>query len=122
MQKPTTKKRTKARIRVRDLYEQPCINAPLVEALSQEMLSDDTIAELALIFEILACPARLKIIHALSSNELCVCGLSRVVRMSESAVSHQLRLLRSHCLFKYRYEGKGDEFIQQFLEDAVQHM
>jgi Predicted transcriptional regulators len=98
MQKPTTKKRIKPRLRVRDLYEQPCINAPLVEALRQEMLSDDTIAELTLVFEILACPTRIRIIHALSRGELCVYDLAQVVGMSESAVSHQLRLLRNHCL------------------------
>ncbi|HEX3035883.1 MAG TPA: metalloregulator ArsR/SmtB family transcription factor [Thermodesulfobacteriota bacterium] len=123
MQKPATKDS-----RVRDLYEQPCINTPLVDAIKQEMLSDDAVAELALKFEILSSPTRIKIIHALSRGELCVYDLAQLVGMGESAVSHQLRLLRNHCLAKYRDEGKmvfyslGDEFIRRMLEDAVEHL
>lgn len=122
-----TKKRTNAHFTGRDTCEQICYNAPLVNKMKREMLADDIVMELAATFEVLADPARIRIIHALSRGELCVCDLAHVLRMSMSAVSHQLRRLRDLRLVKYRCEGRmafysvDDEFIKRMLEDAVQH-
>ncbi|MEW6208330.1 MAG: metalloregulator ArsR/SmtB family transcription factor [Acidobacteriota bacterium] len=122
-----TKKRSSARLPVHDSCEQICYNAPLVNTIKREMLADDIVMELAATFEVLADPTRIRIIHALSRGELCVCDLAHVLKMSMSAVSHQLRRLRDLRLVKYRYEGRmafysvDDEFIKRMLEDAVQH-
>lgn len=122
-----TKKQASARLPVRDSCEQLCYNAPLVNGIKQGMLADGVVIELAATFQVLADPTRIRIIHALSRGELCVCDLAHVLRMSMSAVSHQLRRLRDLRLVKYRYEGRmafysvEDGFIKQMLDDAVKH-
>lgn len=122
-----TKKRARVDLPISDTCEQLCYNAPLVNEMKREMLADNIVMELAATFEVLADPTRIRIIHALGRGELCVCDLAHVLRMSMSAVSHQLRRLRDLRLVKYRYEGRmafysvDDEFIKRMLEDAVKH-
>lgn len=122
-----TKNQASVRLAVADTCEQICYNAPLVNGIKRGMLTDDIVMELAATFQVLADPTRIRIIHALSRGELCVCDLAHVLRMSMSAVSHQLRRLRDLRLVNYRYEGRmafysvDDEFIKRMLEDAVQH-
>jgi DNA-binding transcriptional ArsR family regulator len=70
----------------------------------------------------------LKIIQALQEQELCVCDLSAVVEVSESAVSHQLRLLRAQKLVKFRREGKvvyyslDDQHIAILFAQGLEHI
>ena len=122
-----TKRQASARLPIADTCEQICYNAPLVNGIKKGMLADGVVMELAATFQVLADPTRIRIIHALSRGELCVCDLAHVLRMSMSAVSHQLRRLRDLRLVNYRYEGRmafyslGDGFIKRMLEDAVQH-
>ena len=83
---------------------------------------------LAETFKVLSHSTRLKIIHALSSSELCVCDLAALLGCTESAVSHQLRLLRSMRLVKYRRDGKlayyslDDHHVHQLFEAGLKHM
>ena len=127
MPKATTTKQISGRLTIADSCEQLCYNAPLVNGIKKGMLADGVVMELAATFQVLADPTRIRIIHALSRGELCVCDLAHVLRMSMSAVSHQLRRLRDLRLVNYRYEGRmafyslGDGFIKRMLEDAVQH-
>ena len=58
-------------------------------------------------FAVLADPNRLRLISALASQELCVCDLAALMKMTESAVSHQLRLLKAMRLVSYRREGRN---------------
>ena len=124
----SSKKALSTRFPVDDTCDQLCYNAPLVSTLKKQMLTNNTVMELAATFEVLADPTRIRIIHALSRGELCVCDLAHVLGMSMSAVSHQLRRLRDLRLVKYRYEGRmafyslDDEFTKQMLEDAIQHI
>lgn len=79
-------------------------------------------------FKVLADDTRVKILHALSLAELCVCDLASLLGLSESAVSHQLRLLRLHRLVKYRKAGKmafyslDDDHVVQLLAQATEHV
>ena len=70
------------------------------------MLADEMVHALAETFRALSDPTRIRIILALSRQELCVCDLARILGLTGSAVSHQLRLLRGQRLIKYRREGK----------------
>ena len=71
---------------------------------------------------------RVKILSALLKNELCVCDLSEIIGMGQSAVSHQLRVLRASKVVKYRREGKSifysidDEHIRALFEVALSHI
>lgn len=83
---------------------------------------------LAELFKVLGDPSRLRVIQALGAAELCVCDLSTVLEMSQSAVSHQLAILRSARLVRSRREGKSvfyaldDEHVGQLFAIASTHL
>ena len=83
---------------------------------------------LAETFRTLGDPTRVKILQALSVEELCVCDLTKLLGVSESATSHQLRVLRSQRLVRYRKEGKmafyslDDAHIDSLMKVALRHV
>ncbi len=83
---------------------------------------------LAETFGALSDPTRVRIIFALSEQELCVFDLARLLGLTGSAVSHQLRLLRGQRLVRYRKEGKvafyslDDDHIRNLMEECVKHV
>ena len=83
---------------------------------------------LAETFKILSNTSRLKIIHALSQDELCVGDLAALLGSTDSAVSHQLRLLRSMRLVKYRRDGKltyyslDDQHVRELFQAGLEHL
>ena len=91
-------------------------------------LSPDTVQEIAATFAVLGDPTRIRILDALSSGELCVCDIATLAGISESAVSHQLRLLRGMRLVRPRRAGRqvfytlDDQHIVQLLRLAVTHV
>ncbi len=80
------------------------------------------------LLKVLADPTRMRLISALLKVELCVCDLTELVGMSQSAVSHQLRILRQSRLVRCRREGKNafyslkDSHVQQIVEIALLHV
>ena len=80
------------------------------------------------IFKVLSDPTRLNIVIALSKEELCVCDIAALLSMTDSAISHQLRLLKNLRLVKYSRKGKmayysvDDEHIEDLLRIAVRHV
>ena len=89
--------------------------------------SDET-SRIAGIFKLLGDPTRLKIILSLIGNELCVCDLAAVINSTVSAVSHQLRLLKSEKLIKFRKDGKmayysiDDNHIRNLIDQLREHL
>ena len=79
-------------------------------------------------FRNLGDPTRVKILQALTVEELCVCDLAKLLGVSESATSHQLRVLRSQRLVRFRKEGKmayyslDDEHIVTLMKEALRHV
>jgi len=92
------------------------------------MIGDDDATALAEAFKVLSDPTRVKILFALSKAELCVCDLSALLGMNESAVSHHLRLLRALKLVTYRREGRmayyslDDEHIEKLFQQGLEHI
>ena len=88
----------------------------------------DEIMEIADMFKLFADSSRLKIICAILNNELCVCDLCELLGLTQSNVSHQLQLLRTSKLVKYRKEGKQvyyslkDEHIEKIIKMALDHI
>jgi len=89
-----------------DLCNVECIHESSVREVSKQMIEEDKVNKLALLFRALGDPTRVKIIYALSLRELCVCDLKAVLNLSQSAVSHQLRYLKNLHLVKYRRQGR----------------
>src|SRR4030043_2266842 len=90
----------------RDTCEIFCINQKKVDAVRKVMQTDGVVKRLAQTFKVLGDPTRTKILYALTQDELCVCDLACLLGKTQSAVSHQLRVLRNLDLVKYRKDGK----------------
>ncbi len=111
-----------------DVCEGLCEHDQIVCMAKAEMLIDEDARQIAETFKILGDPTRIKILHALSRRELCVCDIAAIVAMGQSAVSHQLRLLRGARLVKYRKEGKmvwyslDDAHISLLLAQGIEHI
>ena len=92
------------------------------------MMQPRAVEALADTFRVLGDPTRVRIVDALSGGELCVCDIATLVRMSESAVSHQLRLLRGMRLVRARRAGRlmyyrlDDHHIVELLKLALTHV
>lgn len=108
--------------------EPPVIHEEKVDAARKKMISDGFLHKLSETFKVLGDTTRVKILYALSKEELCVCDISVVLGMSQSAVSHQLRRLRDMKLVKYRKEGKvvyyslDDDHIVKLFSQGLEHV
>ncbi len=91
-----------------------CINKEKVKATLKAIPSLEDTQQIADIFKALSDPSRLKIVLALLNREHCVCDIARICNQTDSAISHQLRLLRTLKIVKNRREGK---VIYYSLED-----
>lgn len=100
----------------------------LMEALGQEMPEDGILCELSEFFRVFGDSTRIRILYALSRSEMCVCDLSSLLNASQSAISHQLQILRASRLVKYRREGKtvfyslDDEHIFSIINMGIEHI
>lgn len=94
----------------------------------EEELQQEFIQELAEFFKIFGDGTRIRILQTLLAGEKNVGDLAEVLEMSQSAVSHQLRVLRQNDLVKYRKEGKtvfyslDDEHVHEVLEQGMAHL
>lgn len=104
------------------------VDAAAVGAAKSRMKPEYTMILLAETFKALADPARAKILYALEHAELCVCDLAEIVGITDSAVSHQLRILRGLRLVKYRRDGRqvyyslADDHIRTLLAQGLAHV
>ena len=112
----------------KDICEVNCIHVDVVEKVQKEMISPEEAQELADIFKILSSPTRIKILHALFQSEMCVCDIVAALGFTQSAVSHQLRLLRANRLVKFRQVGKvvyyslDDDHIEKLFVAGLEHV
>lgn len=106
----------------------PHLAASAVAARRHLLLAGATVAEIAETFRVLGDPTRVRILDALAPGELCVCDIAALVGISESAVSHQLRLLRGMRLVRPRRVGRqvfytvDDQHIVELLRLAITHV
>jgi len=128
MKAPTTTKQKVKRTQGDDVCEIQCVNEPDVQAALAAMPDDAVVLSLAETFRTLADPTRLRMIAALRERELCVCDLASMLKLTGSAVSHQLRILRCQRLVRYRKEGKiayyslDDAHVQTLISQGIQHI
>ncbi len=98
------------------------------EARRGLLMSPHAVEALAETFRVLGDPTRVRILDALSGGELCVCDIASLAGISESAVSHQLRLLRGMRLVRPRRSGRlvfyalDDHHIIELLQQALTHV
>ena len=92
------------------------------------MPAEDVLYDLGDFFKLLGDGTRIKILNALFYSEMCVCDIAALLGMTQSAISHQLRVLKQGRLVKHRKEGKSvyysldDEHIKHIIEQGLTHI
>ena len=110
-----------------DVCEISCSNEKAVKQVKANMLDDTVLLEVSENFKLFGDLTRLKILQALQQKELCVCDLTTALDSNQSTISHQLRVLRSRNLVKFRKEGKmayyslADEHVEKIIQLGVEH-
>lgn len=104
------------------------IHEECIDIVKNSMLPEEIFLKLSSLFKVLGDNTRIKIIYALFKKELCVCDIVAVLNMSQSAISHQLSILKSAHLVKFRKEGKlvyyslDDQHINQLFNAGLEHV
>ena len=99
-----------------------------LRAIIDNMPDEDKLIDLAELFKIFGDSTRIRILFALLGRELSVGEISEILRMTQSAISHQLRLLKTNGLVRYRREGKSliyalsDEHVSKILNIGLEHI
>jgi len=100
----------------------------IIEEVRKAMPNVDILYDVAELFKVFGDSTRTNILSALHVRELCVCDIAKLLSMTKSAVSHQLRILRQSKLVKYRKKGKevfyslDDSHVGQILGMAIEHV
>ena len=99
-----------------------------VAAVNEDLPADEVLYDLAELFKMFADSTRVKILYALFESELCVCDIADLLGLTQSAISHQLRVLRSSKLVKFRRDGKtlyyslADEHVCRIISQGMEHV
>lgn len=115
------------------IYEVPTCeyihaNPELIASLKEQTPKDEILIRLAELFKIFGDPTRIKILYVLLEHEMCVCDIAQLLGMSQSSISHQLRILKQSALVKFRREGKSviyslaDEHVMTILNQGFEHV
>lgn len=100
----------------------------IVESVADRMADEETLMDVAELFKVFGDSTRVRIICALFESELCVCDIAELLNMTQSAISHQLRVLKQARLVKYRRDGKSiyyslaDGHIRTIFNSAFEHV
>ena len=98
------------------------------QRVRREMLDEDTLYDLTELFRIFGDSTRIRILYTLFDAELCVCDIAAVLGMTQSAISHQLRALKTARLVKGRREGKtvfyslADDHVKTIIHQGLDHV
>ncbi len=104
------------------------IHSDVICDVKAKMPLDENLYDLAEFFKVFGDTTRIKILWALSTNEMCVCDIAALLNMSQSAISHQLRFLKNSKVVKFRKSGKvsyyslDDSHVKQILEFGLTHI
>lgn len=104
------------------------VHEEIVSEVLEKLPDDDTIYDLAELFKVFGDSTRTKILSCLEIRDLCVCDIASCLNMTKSAVSHQLRILRSAKLVKTKKNGKeviyslDDEHVSKIFECGLSHI
>ena len=108
--------------------QEETVHEDAVESVRTQLPPDELLYDLAELFKIFGDSTRIKILYALLEHELCVCDIAKLMDVTQSAVSHQLRVLKSSKLVKFRRDGKtvyyslADEHVIRILSQGMEHI
>ena len=104
------------------------IHGDILEEVKENLPEEETLYDLAEIFKVFGDTTRIKILCSLFEHEMCVCDMAALLNITQSAVSHQLRVLKQARLVKFRREGKvvyyslDDEHVKNIFNEGLNHV
>ena len=104
------------------------VHEDVITAVRAKLPPEELLYDLAELFKIFGDSTRIRILYALLESELCVCDIAKLINASQSAVSHQLRVLKASKLVKFRREGKivfyslADDHVLSILSQGMEHI
>ncbi|MBQ2700494.1 MAG: helix-turn-helix transcriptional regulator [Clostridia bacterium] len=104
------------------------LHQEVIDKVRAELPEEEILYDLAELFKIFGDTTRIKILYVLFEAEMCVCDIAQLLNMTQSAISHQLRLLKQSKLVKYRREGKtvfyslADEHVRTIIGQGMDHL
>ena len=111
-----------------DVCEFLHVHEDVVEEVKSHMPNEDTLYDLADFFKVFADSTRIKILYVLLCSEMCVCDLAQILNMTQSAISHQLKVLKQARLVKSRRAGKSiiyslaDDHVSTIIAQGQEHI
>lgn len=105
-----------------------CVHEDKVRLVNENMPDEDEMCDLAELFKIFGDSTRIRILFVLFESEVCVCDLAQALNMNQSAISHQLRILKQAKLVTGRREGKSvfyslaDEHVRTIIAQGREHI
>ena len=104
------------------------VHEDIVNRVTKVMPDEDQLMDLAEFFKIFGDSTRIKILYVLSQAEMCVCDIATLLQMGQSAISHQLRVLKQMRLVKFRRDGRtvfyslADGHIKSIVNQGMEHI
>ncbi len=104
------------------------LHPDLISSVNEEMPDEEMLYDLAELFRIFGDSTRIKILYVLFEAEMCVCDIAELLHMTQSAISHQLRVLKQSKLVKFRREGKtifyslADDHVRTIIGMGMEHL
>lgn len=104
------------------------IHQDIINLVKEKMPHEENLYDLAELFKVFGDTTRIKILWALAESEMCVCDIAALLNMTQSAISHQLRVLKQARLVKHRKDGKvvyyslDDEHVKQIFNQGLIHI
>jgi len=105
-----------------------CTHEDIIQNVRENMPDEDTLFDLTELFRIFGDSTRIRILYVLFEAEMCVCDIAALLGMTQSAISHQLRALKSARLVKGRREGKvvfyslADDHVKTIINQGLEHI
>ena len=104
------------------------VHEDIIGQVEKVMPQEQELVDLSEFFKVFGDSTRIKILYVLSQSEMCVCDIATLLQMGQSAISHQLRILKQMRLVKFRRDGKtvfyslSDDHIQTILAQGMEHI
>ena len=104
------------------------VHQDVVDEVIKRMPDEDLLMDLSELFKVFGDSTRIKILYVLLESDMCVCDLAQILNMTQSAISHQLRILKQSKLVKNRREGKtviyslADGHVRSIISQGMEHV
>ena len=111
-----------------DCCEENQVHQDILQKVQSDLPDDEVLYDLAELFKVFGDSTRIKILYALFEAEMCVCDIAQLLGMTQSAISHQLRVLKANKLVKFRRDGKtvfyslADNHVRTIIDMGMEHL